>query len=112
VTARDQGGVFYGTSVAAALTGVDPQMLRIYEARGLVEPARTDGGNRRYSPGDIERIDRITTLLAAGLNLAGIAQVLALEARTRRLRGEVESLRLRAPEGSRSGPPDETSSHT
>ena len=83
----------YAISVAGEMSGVEPQMLRIYEARGLLDPARTSGGTRRYSSRDIERIRRITTFLAAGLNLAGIAQVFALEAETRRLLEEVESLR-------------------
>ena len=81
VTARDPDQALYAISVAGELTGVDPQMLRIYEARGLLDPARTGGGTRRYSGRDIERIQRITMFLAAGLNLAGIAQVFALEPR-------------------------------
>ncbi len=93
VTAGGSDKTLYAISVAGELTGVDPQMLRIYEARGLLDPARTGGGTRRYSGRDIERIQRITTFLAAGLNLAGIAQVLALEAETQRLCEEVESLR-------------------
>jgi MerR family transcriptional regulator, heat shock protein HspR len=83
----------YGISVAAELTGVNPQMLRTYEAKGLVEPQRTEGGTRRYSGHDLERIDQITTLLDEGLNLAGIAHVLALQAETARLRAEIERLR-------------------
>jgi MerR family transcriptional regulator/heat shock protein HspR len=90
---QDTQHPLYAISVAGELTGVDPQMLRIYETRGLLTPVRTDGGTRRYSGRDIERIDRITRYLAAGLNLAGIAQVFALEAETERLRDEVERLR-------------------
>ncbi len=82
----------YGMSVATELTGVPAQSLRAYEAKGLIEPARTAGGTRRYSAHDIARVDRITTLLAAGLNLKGIAYVLELEAETQRLRREVERL--------------------
>jgi MerR family transcriptional regulator, heat shock protein HspR len=83
----------YGISVAAELTGIDPQMLRVYEKRGLLEPQRTEGGTRRYSRRDIERINQISTLLASGLNLAGVEQVLALTAETDRLRDEIEALR-------------------
>jgi DNA-binding transcriptional MerR regulator len=72
-------GVF-GISVAADLVGMQPQSLRVYEARGLLEPARTDGGTRRYSQDDLERLRRIGELLEAGVNLAGIAMVLGLEA--------------------------------
>jgi len=85
----------YGISVAAELTGVNPQMLRIYEGKGLVEPHRTEGGTRRYSGRDLDRVNRITTLLAAGLNLAGVAHVLELEAETARLRDELESLQAK-----------------
>jgi MerR family transcriptional regulator/heat shock protein HspR len=87
--------------VAAELTGVNAQMLRTYEAKGLLEPFRTGGGTRRYSQGDLSRVDRISSLLDDGLNLAGIAQVLALEAETRRLQEEVDRLeeRLRRQQG-------------
>jgi MerR family transcriptional regulator, heat shock protein HspR len=83
----------YAISVAAELTGVHPQMLRTYETKGLIQPYRTDGGTRRYSGDDLALVDRITTLLAAGLNLAGVEHVLALEAETRRLQAEVDALR-------------------
>ena len=82
----------YAISVAGELTGVDPQMLRVYESRGLLKPARTDGGTRRYSGHDITRIERITMYLEAGLNLAGIERVFVLEAETEGLRDQVRSL--------------------
>lgn len=82
----------YGISVAAELTGVNPQMLRVYEAKGLIQPYRTEGGTRRYSGHDLGLVDRITSLLADGLNLAGIDQVLQLEAETRRLQAEIDDL--------------------
>ena len=93
----DPDRALYAISVAGELTGVDPQMLRLYETRGLVSPARTDGGTRRYSGSDIERIDRITMYLAAGLNLAGIERVFALEAETDELRIYIEELGGRPP---------------
>jgi MerR family transcriptional regulator/heat shock protein HspR len=83
----------YGMAVAAELTGVNPPMLRAYEARGLISPHRTDGGTRRYSADDITDVHRITDLLEAGLNLAGIEAVLALEEDNDALRAEVERLR-------------------
>lgn len=85
----------YGISVVAELTGVNPQMLRTYETRGLLQPYRTEGGTRRYSGRDLDRIGQITTLLAAGLNLAGVEQVLHLQAETRQLQDEVKRLRGR-----------------
>ena len=78
----------YGISVAAELVGMGVQTLRLYEARGLLEPARTDGGTRRYSDNDLSRLRRIGDLLDAGLNLAGISMVLDLEAQNDQLRAE------------------------
>lgn len=81
----------YAISVAAELTGAGVQNLRVYERHGLVEPSRTDGGTRRYSEDDLTRIARVLSLLAEGLNLAGVALVLRLEddnARLREMAGE------------------------
>jgi MerR family transcriptional regulator, heat shock protein HspR len=69
----------YGISVAAELAGSAPQNLRLYEARGLLSPARSDGGTRRYSREDVERLREIGRLLGAGLNLAGVAMVMTLQ---------------------------------
>lgn len=84
---------FYVISVAAELAGMHPQTLRIYERRGLLNPARTAGGNRRYSEEDIKRLRRIAELAASGMNLEGIRHVMALEEEVTRLRTEVEALR-------------------
>jgi len=83
----------FSISVTSEMTGVNPQMLRVYEDKRLLEPYRTTGGTRRYSGNDVDRISEITTLLAAGLNLAGIAQVLHLRGENHRLRGELHRLR-------------------
>lgn len=82
----------YVISVAAELAGVHPQTLRIYERKGLVEPARTQGGSRRYSDADIEHLQRIQELTDAGLNLAGVKRVLELEAEIDRLRSRADQL--------------------
>ena len=82
----------YVISVAAELAGVHPQTLRIYERRGLLQPARTTGGNRRYSNADIQRLLRISELAEAGMNLEGIRQVLELEAHVAQLQAEVAKL--------------------
>jgi MerR family transcriptional regulator/heat shock protein HspR len=82
----------YGISVTAELTGVNQQTLRAYEAKGLVHPHRTEGGTRRYSGHDINRINEITTLLASGLNFAGVSHVLRLQAETEELRRQLDSL--------------------
>lgn len=65
--------------MAAELTGIDQQSLRLYERRGLLNPTRTDGGTRRYSDDDVERLHRISNLFAEGVNIAGIAQILRLQ---------------------------------
>ena len=86
----------YVISVAAELAGVHPQTLRIYERKGLLDPARTMGGSRRYSERDIARLRRIHDLTAAGLNLAGVKQVMELEDEVVRLRTEVAATRAEA----------------
>lgn len=85
-------GVF-AISVAAEMLSMQVQNLRVYERRGLVEPARTAGGTRLYSQHDLTRLARIRDLLGEGLNLAGIAKVLELEDRIVRL--EAANARLR-----------------
>ena len=82
----------FGISVTADLVGTGVQNLRLYERKGLVEPARSAGGTRLYSADDIARLNRITDLLAEGLNLAGIAMVLDLEADNTRLRADQQRL--------------------
>ncbi len=84
----------YVISVAAELAGMHPQTLRIYERRGLVDPARTTGGNRRYSETDIVMLLRIAQLTEEGLNLAGVKRVLALEAEVARLEAELATTQL------------------
>jgi DNA-binding transcriptional MerR regulator len=78
----------YGISVAAELVGMGVQNLRLYEARGLLQPVRTEGGTRRYSENDLDQLRRIGDLLAAGLNLAGISRVMDLEDENAQLRRE------------------------
>jgi len=69
----------YGISVAAELSGIPVQSLRLYESHGLLTPDRSDGGTRRYSSDDLARLGRISQLVAAGVNLAGIGRILDLE---------------------------------
>ena len=83
----------YVISVAAELAGMHPQTLRIYERRGLLDPARTSGGNRRYSEADVDLLLRIAQLTTDGLNLAGVKRVLALEAEVSRLEAELAEAR-------------------
>ena len=88
----------YVISVAAELAGVHPQTLRIYERKGLLDPARTAGGNRRYSDSDLERLRRIAELTDEGLNLAGVRRVLELEAEIERLEDDLLRARRDAEE--------------
>ena len=83
----------YVISVAAELAGVHPQTLRIYERKGLVDPARTSGGSRRSSDHDIAQLRRISELTDEGLNLAGVKKVMALEARIAELEQELAEAR-------------------
>jgi DNA-binding transcriptional MerR regulator len=94
LTPRSARGV-YGISVASELSGLGLQTLRLYERRGLLTPSRTDGGMRRYSDDDLERLQRITQLVTQGVNLAGIAQILDLETENSQLKADYTALELR-----------------
>jgi len=86
----------YVISVAAELAGCHPQTLRIYERKGLVNPARTGGGSRRYSDADLAQLSRIQELTEAGLNLAGVKRVIALEAELAEVKSELAETRRAA----------------
>ena len=90
---RSRDHAVYVISVAAELAKKHPQTLRIYERKGLVDPARTQGGSRRYSDADIDLLKRIQDLTNAGLNLAGVERVLGLEEELREVRAELERTR-------------------
>ena len=90
---RSTNSAVYVISVAAELAGLHPQTLRIYERKGLVDPARTGGGSRRYSDEDIEQLRRIQDLTNEGLNLAGVQKVLELEAEVADLRRQLAEAR-------------------
>lgn len=93
---KDQTMAVYVISVAAELAGVHPQTLRIYERKGLLGPARTLGGSRRYSDADIELLHRIQELTAAGLNLEGVRRVIELESEVAMLRRQLALARAEA----------------
>src|SRR6478735_8586571 len=93
----------YGIAVTSELSGVGSQTLRLYERRGLLTPARTEGGTRRYSDDDLDRLQRNAELVAGGVNIAGIAQILPLQDHNAELastNGELasENARLRSQE--------------
>ena len=90
----------YMISVAAELTGMHPQTLRIYESKGLVSPQRSSGNTRLYSQADIERLDLIGRLTDEGINLAGVVRILDMrtqmderDAEIEKLRAEIKSLK-------------------
>ena len=94
----------YVISVAAELAGVHPQTLRTYERKGLIKPARTAGGTRRYSQRDVDRVRLIQELTQGeGVNLAGVLRILALqdeledaEDRLRRAKADIERIKADA----------------
>ena len=88
---RDGTTPVYGIAVAAQLAGVPEASLRLFESKGLLTPSRTEGGTRRYSEDDIERLKRVTDLRDDGVNLAGIARVLDLEAINQGLRDQLDA---------------------
>ena len=83
----------YVISVAAELAGMHPQTLRIYERKGLLAPARTAGGSRRYSDADLALLERIAELTDSGLNLVGVQRVLELEGEIAELRAQLSEAR-------------------
>ncbi|MET8775387.1 helix-turn-helix transcriptional regulator [Nocardia sp. NPDC050713] len=92
----DPARAVYAISVAADLAGVGVQTLRLYERHGLITPARSDGGTRRYSGDDLTRLHRIAALVAEGINLAGIGRILDLEDANAELHADNDRLRTGA----------------
>jgi MerR family transcriptional regulator, heat shock protein HspR len=96
VTVESGRGVFM-ISVAAELAQMHPQTLRMYEARGLIEPQRSPKGTRLYSQEDVERLRRIQEMTSdLGLNLAGVERVLELEQQVEAMNAQIEDLELQA----------------
>jgi MerR family transcriptional regulator/heat shock protein HspR len=89
----EPGRGLFSISVAAELTGLHPHTLRMYEQEGLLSPARSPGGARRYSTDDIDRLQQIMDLTSDGVNLAGVRRILELQEQTRRLQAELQQLK-------------------
>ena len=89
---RGRDRAVYIISVAAESVKIHPQTLRIYDRRGLVQPARTGGGSRRYSDADIDKLRRVHELTSEGMNLDGVERVMALEDEVARLKAQVQRL--------------------
>jgi MerR family transcriptional regulator/heat shock protein HspR len=97
ISIGDERGVFM-ISVAAELAHMHPQTLRMYEARGLIEPQRSAKNTRLYSQRDVERLRHIQQLTSTGMNLAGVEIVLEMEAEVERMRAKLERMRRHAAE--------------
>jgi MerR family transcriptional regulator/heat shock protein HspR len=97
ISVEDNRGVFM-ISVAAELAHMHPQTLRMYEARGLIEPQRSAKNTRLYSQLDVERLRHIQQLTSTGMNLAGVEIVLEMEAEVERMRAKLERMRRHAAE--------------
>jgi MerR family transcriptional regulator/heat shock protein HspR len=89
---RENERAVYIISVAAELSGMHPQTLRIYERKGLLRPARTAGNTRRYSERDIDRLRKIQELTQLGVNLAGVKRIMEMQAKLERVRGEMDQM--------------------
>ena len=94
----DRDKPLYMISVAAELTGMHPQTLRVYESMGLVNPKRSGGNTRLYSRADIERLELINQLTDEGINLAGVVRILDMKERAEQREAEMEKLRARVRE--------------
>jgi len=97
VSVDGERGVFM-ISVAAELAHMHPQTLRMYEARGLIEPQRSAKNTRLYSQRDVERLRHIQRLTSSGLNLTGVEIVLEMEAEVERMKAKLERMRRHAAE--------------
>ncbi len=97
ISVGDDQGVFM-ISVAAELAHMHPQTLRMYEARGLIEPQRSAKNTRLYSQRDVERLRHIQQLTSTGMNLAGVEIVLEMEAEVERMKAKLERMRRHAAE--------------
>ena len=92
---RDRDKPLYMISVAAELTGMHPQTLRVYEQKGLVTPGRSRGNTRLYSQSDIDRLNLISKLTDEGINLAGVVRILDMRERMLEREAELDELRVR-----------------
>ncbi|MFC2647661.1 MAG: MerR family transcriptional regulator [Coriobacteriaceae bacterium] len=94
----DKNKPLYMISVAAELTGMHPQTLRVYEQKGLVSPGRSRGNTRLYSRADIERLNLIAKLTDEGINLAGVIRILDMRETAEKRNKEIDELRQRVRE--------------
>jgi len=91
----DRSAALYTVGQVADMLGVQPAFLRRLDTEGLVSPARSDGGQRRYSRDEISQVQYVTTLVGEGLTLAGIRRLLDLEAELAEVRRQLDVERSR-----------------
>ena len=92
----------YTVGQVSTMLSVQPAFLRRLDAEDVVSPDRTDGGQRRYSRGEIHQVQRVSEMMGEGFTLAGIRRILLLEAEVNRLQAEVAELRRKRPNRGRS----------
>ncbi len=92
---NDRNKPLYMISVAAELTGMHPQTLRVYEQKGIVTPGRSRGNTRLYSQADIDRLNLVSRLTDEGINLAGVIRILDMSERADARDAEIDELRAK-----------------
>ena len=93
----DHDAPLYTVGQVADMLGVQPAFIRRLDSERVVEPSRSDGGQRRYSRSEIERVQQVATMADQGLSLAGIRRILVLEAQVEKLKRQVNALRRPRP---------------
>lgn len=93
----DHDAPLYTVGQVADMLGVQPAFVRRLDSERVVEPSRSDGGQRRYSRSEIERVQQVANMADQGLSLAGIRRILVLEAQVEKLKRQVSALRRPRP---------------
>ncbi len=91
----DERAPLYTVGQVADMLGVQRALLRRLDAEEVVQPARSPGGQRRYTRQEIHRVEEVVGLAGEGLTLAGIRRLLALEATVRDLRRQIAEMEER-----------------
>ncbi|MCU1375413.1 MAG: MerR family transcriptional regulator [Actinomycetia bacterium] len=91
----DDDAPLFGVGQVAGMLGVQPAFLRRLDSEEVVQPARTTGGQRRYSRAEVARVQRVFEMAGEGMTLAGIRRILVLESEVARLTRQLDALRKR-----------------
>lgn len=95
----NEHAAFYTVGQVADMLGVRPAFLRRLDTENVVQPARSDGGQRRYTRNEILTVNKVLALTGEGLTLAGIRRILLLEAHVRDLQRRLDARGGDPPEG-------------